>query len=1813
MNDKIGTLSPGEDRRAGRREGRKQFVAGQNALLASLECIEQGICVVDPELRFAGFNSQFFDLLDIHHDLFRIGDSYEDFVRHISSRGNCRPSEMEFLVSERVRGAEPTAFGEQVAQRNLPNGTTLEIRYNPMPDGGFVCVYSDITDQKQAESLRRDSEQRALSAERHLIDAIESIPEGFAIFDHEDKLALCNNAYRALFLNGEAQIVPGAAYEDVLRAQANDFAASNPDDDVQSWVRQRLERRQRPSDAFEQKLTDGRWILVSEQQTGDGRTVSVLTDITSIKSRESALQKSEERFEKAFHASPAIISVTSLQDGRIYNVNDTWCDTLGFPRDEAIGKSVLDFDIWVDASVRKAVVAKLKNGEAVRHMETHFRARGGAVRDFIFSAEVTEYEGEECLLFFGHDISPQKEIEHALSESEQRYRDFTNVASDWVWETDEDMRFTYLSERVLEIAGFPAEWHYGKTREEVGLSPADPQRWEEFQQLIAARKPFRDLLLTRELADGRVQWLRSSGMPVFDEVGTFKGYRGAGAVMTELFEAKNLADEAVNLLSDAIENLPVGFSLFDQNDRLVAFNQRYRDVFWRDLNVVDEGRSFADMAREVMRLELLADMPPDPDRWIQERTTAHQGAGYSSEVELANGRWFRIEEHGTSGQGKVAIYADITPLKEREAALRESEARLQDYVETATDVMWETDTDHRFTFLSSRVRADAPGGTDHLLGRTRWDAAGVTDPHGDPRWREHLGILDRREAYRDFHYDSTYVNGDVVHVRSSGKPVFDAHGEFLGYRGTAVDETEQVEAQRRAEAAEAMLTDAIESVPIGIGIFDERDVLVQCNEPYRHTLAGSPHLVELGLSYGEICLRSARIGNVFGVDPNDDDAIKTWMAARMLDHLECAPAQEAELTDGRWLRVEEHPTSTGGRVAIRTDITTLKNREQALQQSELRFRSFAESSSDWLWETDENHRFAYVSIDVRERYALDIDTVLGKTRWEISPRGSVPEDLWRQHHQDLEARRPFRDFKYPWLVDESGRQLYLSVSGTPVFHEDRTFRGYRGVVSDITTEIEADLRAEQAESMLVGTIESADGGFIFFDQDDRLITCNRMYRSMFSELEDLLVPGRTYEEILAATVDRGLVSVSDGAKGNWIRDRLQMHREGTRNYDVRLDNGRWVRLMEYRGSDGSTIGFRTDITELKQNELALQQSEARFKDFAEAASDWFWEMDTEFRFTSVSENFAQAAGAEPEFLIGRTCWELAGVEDPESDKFWRNHLADVQARRPFRDLRYSVQVSGGMLLFVRVHGKPVFDEGGEFRGYRGVGIDETARILAAERAEIAERRLTQTIDTADGGIAVFDADDRLVMCNSAFGSQFPNLRDLLKPGTAYESLVRASAERGLAPHAVGHEEDWIAEQLDLHRSGTRNLDQELDGGRWVRITEYRTPDGGTISFRSDITELKQRERQLEEQTQTLERTLESMDQGIAMVDSSMKITLHNRRVLELLDLPSDFVENYPMLEEFVRFNAQRGGYGPGDIDQQVETQMKWFESIDKPRVDERTLPDGTVLEVRRIPTSDSGFVSVFTDVTLRNHAQAQLIQSAKLATLGEMATSLAHELNQPLNVIRMAADSTLERIADGDRDIDNVQGKLERISRQTVRAAAIIDHMRIFGRKSDGELQSIDPRDTIEGVLTIMTERLRLHSIDLLVDMPDSCTSVMGHAVQLEQVILNILGNAFDALEGRDISQGPKSIDIRIADRTSEGNVEIVVEDTGGGIKDEVITRLFEPFVTTKEIGKGTGLGLSISYGIITDMGGTIEAGNAERGTQIKITLPVPESALEPA
>jgi len=263
---------------------------------------------------------------------------------------------------------------------------------------------------------------------------------------------------------------------------------------------------------------------------------------------------------------------------------------------------------------------------------------------------------------------------------------------------------------------------------------------------------------------------------------------------------------------------------------------------------------------------------------------------------------------------------------------------------------------------------------------------------------------------------------------------------------------------------------------------------------------------------------------------------------------------------------------------------------------------------------------------------------------------------------------------------------------------------------------------------------------------------------------------------------------------------------------------------------------------------------------------------------------------------------------------------------------------------------------------------------------------------------------------------------------------------------------------------------------------------------------------------------------------------------------------------------------------------------------------GRTLLVRRTRVDGIGLVVSASDVTELKVSQAQLIQASKLATLGEMATGIAHELNQPLGVIRMASSNCIKRIGKGQMDADYLVGKLQRMADQTERAAQIINHMRIFGRTAENEASQFDIVASVGSACALMSKHLLMAGVTLHQNFEALTAKVSGHQVMFEQVILNLLSNACDAV----LETGKEDAAVYASVVTGdEGRVSIMIEDTGPGVPETVLDRLFDPFFTTKEPGKGTGLGLSISYGIIRDMGGTIAATNTDRGARFRIDLPL--------
>ena len=249
------------------------------------------------------------------------------------------------------------------------------------------------------------------------------------------------------------------------------------------------------------------------------------------------------------------------------------------------------------------------------------------------------------------------------------------------------------------------------------------------------------------------------------------------------------------------------------------------------------------------------------------------------------------------------------------------------------------------------------------------------------------------------------------------------------------------------------------------------------------------------------------------------------------------------------------------------------------------------------------------------------------------------------------------------------------------------------------------------------------------------------------------------------------------------------------------------------------------------------------------------------------------------------------------------------------------------------------------------------------------------------------------------------------------------------------------------------------------------------------------------------------------------------------------------------------------------------------------------------------------DNTEVRRSQQQLTQSAKMATLGEMATGLAHEINQPLNVMRMAIVNVLKRLGNGDVQIDYLTEKLQRIDAQVQRAARIVDHMRVFGRRSEVEQQPFDPAQAVEGTLALLVEGMRGKGVELRITTPDVAVQVNGYVDQLEQVLINLMVNARDALLSK--RENDRAFQPWISVHTEHDNrhVRIWVEDNGGGIDPRLLERIFEPFFTTKPIGVGTGLGLSVSYGIVENMGGRLSVSNGEHGARFCVELPISTDA----
>ncbi len=262
-------------------------------------------------------------------------------------------------------------------------------------------------------------------------------------------------------------------------------------------------------------------------------------------------------------------------------------------------------------------------------------------------------------------------------------------------------------------------------------------------------------------------------------------------------------------------------------------------------------------------------------------------------------------------------------------------------------------------------------------------------------------------------------------------------------------------------------------------------------------------------------------------------------------------------------------------------------------------------------------------------------------------------------------------------------------------------------------------------------------------------------------------------------------------------------------------------------------------------------------------------------------------------------------------------------------------------------------------------------------------------------------------------------------------------------------------------------------------------------------------------------------------------------------------------------------------------------------------------------SEEYGIIATTVDITDSLAKEALLIHASKMSTLGEMATGVAHELNQPLTAIQMGADHFMNMVKDGKQIPDAELALIsEQMAKQVARAVLTINHLREFGRKSEVQMERIDINKPLKGVFTLLSHQLKMQGIKVVFDLNNDLPRVMASSNRLEQVFMWLMLNARYAMEEKKKQFSGEGLHNTLTIRSFQENDHVVVTicDTGVGIHDDVLNRIFEPFFTTKRVGEGAGLGLSISYGIVKDYNGTIEVeSELGTGTTFKLTFPACE------
>ncbi|MDZ5699159.1 PAS-domain containing protein [Chelativorans sp. M5D2P16] len=765
------------------------------------------------------------------------------------------------------------------------------------------------------------------------------------------------------------------------------------------------------------------------------------------------------------------------------------------------------------------------------------------------------------------------------------------------------------------------------------------------------------------------------------------------------------------------------------------------------------------------------------------------------------------------------------------------------------------------------------------------------------------------------------------------------------------------------------------------------------------------------------------------------------------------------------------------------------------------------------------------------------------------------------------------------------------------------------------------------DATLRAALDVTREGFACYDSDDRLVFYNRAMLEIYDGLADVIRPGVTFRTLLEKGTERGLWTLDRMSGREWCDRLLEMRRHGRKIESViALRDGRYVIHREQPTEDGGTVAICTDVTALKRREMeveaAREESEAALDDLRRTIDSMrFGVVVLEADLTAAIANrtYHTLCDFSPEEdLIGlpmRTLLEQSRQSGfhqmPEESwpAYVEERLAEIRkGDAPPRELK---RADGRTVVYTLT---PLT------RGRRMLTYYDVTDLKRREAdAEEARAQLAHLLETLPAGVIIYDRDDRFVLANRKIHDALPAMVPAMQAGRPMREALELAHKAGYLRESGDPEVDrlydtdregWIEAHLKLYWQGQRIYERCNPDGRWFKAFDMRREDGTFVGVRVDITELKEREQQLEEsmrENEVFRNLVDNVPVAIYAKRPDLRLMYVNKGWCDLLGVSKDDAIGKTDLELF-------GAAGEAFMKSDVAV----LESGERLEVEEaQTAPDGTVRhQIARKDTliaSDGSpyLIGSTTDVTEMKRREQELREAQEKAVAADRAKSeflanMSHEIRTPMNgVLGMA-----ELLAKTD-----LTGKqrtfIDIIVKSGNALLTIINDILDFSKINAGRLV-LDPQpfnlaEAVEDVATLVSARAREKDLELIVRVdPGLPKSFVGDVGRIRQIVTNLLGNAIKFTDS-----GHVLVDVKGDLLEEETRLEVRVADSGIGIPEDKLELIFDQFsqvdASSTRRYEGTGLGLAISSHLVALMGGEmgVESRQGHGSTfWFRVTLP---------